>query len=130
MTASCCVRSFASKSFVLIFATLQMLTSASAAVQVIEGYAYRGASYDVTNPADSKPTPAHNLTAGNVYVSDLLITSQSTNATIGEALGYCVVLRNGGPNMRQLTLQLPSGTVQVRRLSKSSDLSHTQCSVA
>lgn len=88
------------------------IAQALASTEVIQGYAYRGGICDVTNPADRSSTPTKNLTAGSISVSDLLTTDQASNATIGEALGFCVALRNGGPSQCQLTLQLGSGTVQ------------------
>ena len=99
-------------SFVLVYTAVY----AAASTEVIQGYAYRGDIYDDTNPvprSERGPTPNKNLTAGAVTVSDLLITQQATNASVGEALGFCVALRDGGPSQCQLTTQLASGTIQV-----------------
>lgn len=95
--------------------TLRLLTLvclialASASTEILQGNIY-----DLTNLADPSPNPKHNLTAGNVYASDFLVNQPSTNATLGEALGFCVALRTGGPSQCQYTLQLASGTVQAR----------------
>ena len=88
---------------------------ASASTEVIQGYVYRAPDYDITRPSPGgeRGTTTKNLTAGAITVSHLLINQQATNFTVGEALGYCVALRDGGPSQCQLTLQLASGTVQV-----------------
>ena len=88
----------------------------SAATEVIQGYVFRGADYDITRSVprfERGPTPTKNLTAGGVVISQLLLTDQATNATIGESLGLCVALRDGGPSQCQITLQLAPGAVQV-----------------
>ena len=81
---------------------------ASTAIETI-----RASAYDLTDLGNPNPVPTRNLTAGNLFVTDLLITDQATNASLGEMMGFCVVLRNGGPSQCQMTLQLASGTVQV-----------------
>ena len=89
---------------------------ASASTELIQGYVFRGADYDITGSVprfERGPEPTKNLTAGAVVISQLLVTDQATNATIGESLGFCVALRDGGPSQCQITLQLASGTVQV-----------------
>ena len=53
------------------------------------------------------------LTAGQSYVADFQVNGQPSNATIGNVLGFCVVLRNVGPSQCQYTIQLASGTIQV-----------------
>ncbi len=55
-----------------------------------------------------------NLTAGETLVADFEIKDLQTNATLGNSLGYCVLLRVEGPNQCLYTLQFASGTVQVR----------------
>lgn len=98
------------------FALVCSAADVSASTEVIQGYAYRGDAYDIINPVpryDRGPTPTNNLTAGAATVSDLLITEQATNASVGKALGFCVALRDGGPSQCQITIQLASGTVQV-----------------
>ena len=89
---------------------------ASASTEVIQGYVFRGANYDITGSVprfERGPTPTKNLTAGAVVISQLVLTDQATNATIGESLGFCVALRDGGPSQCQITLQLAPGAVQV-----------------
>lgn len=89
---------------------------ASASTEVIRGYVFRGADYDITGSVprfERGPAPTKNLTAGAVVISQLVFTDQATNATIGESLGFCVALRDGGPSQCQITLQLASGSVQV-----------------
>ena len=82
-------------------------SSVSAATETIQA-----SVYDLTDLGNPNPVPIRNLTAGNLFVTDLLITDQATNASLGEMPGFCVVLRGGGPSQCQLTLQLASGTVQ------------------
>lgn len=100
----------------LILACFAACASASTGLEVIQGYVFRGADYDVTGSVprfERGPTPTKNLTAGAVVISQLVLTDQGTNATVGESLGFCVALRDAGPSQCQITLQLASGTVQV-----------------
>lgn len=87
---------------------LSLVVFTSAATEIIEASAY-----DLTDLGNPNPFPTRNLTAGNLFVTDLLVTDQATNASLGEMTGFCVVLRNGGPSQCQMTLRLASGTVQV-----------------
>lgn len=54
------------------------------------------------------------LKAGQIYVANFDVRAQPSNATIGDVMGFCVVLRDIGPSQCQYTIQLASGTVQVR----------------
>ena len=83
-----------------------MLSSTSAASQVIEGEIYLMDSVHQTQNYT-------NLQAGQIYTANFQVNAQPSNATVGSVLGYCVVLRDVGPAQCQYTIQLASGTVQV-----------------
>ena len=87
---------------------LSLVAFTSAATEVIQASAY-----DLTDLGNPNPVPTRNLTAGNLFVTDLLVTDQATNGSLGEMTGFCIVLRDGGPSQCQMTLQLAPGTVQV-----------------
>ena len=53
------------------------------------------------------------LTAGQSYVANFQVNAQASNATMGNVMGFCMVLRDVGPAQCQYTIQLASGTVQV-----------------
>ena len=81
-----------------------------------------GAAMDTTINANVYATDSANIDvknvtsilAGQTFVLNFLLTDQASNATIGELLGYCVVLTSQGPSQCQFTAQLASGTIQVR----------------
>ena len=54
-----------------------------------------------------------NVTAGETLVADFQLRDVQTNATLGNSLGYCILLRDAGPNQCQYTIQFASGTIQV-----------------
>lgn len=78
-----------------------------------------GASSDVISAnlyvTDSPVSSAYgnNATAGDKLVANFSLRDSETNATIGASLGYCVLLRDAGPNQCLYTIQFASGTIQV-----------------
>lgn len=54
-----------------------------------------------------------NVTAGETLVADFQLRDVQTNATLGNSLGYCILLRAAGPNQCLYTIQFASGTIQV-----------------
>ena len=78
-----------------------------------------GASSEVINAnlyvTDSPVSSAYgnNATAGDKLVANFAIRDTSTNATVGASLGFCVLLRDAGPNQCLYTIQFASGTIQV-----------------
>lgn len=54
------------------------------------------------------------VTAGQTFTTNFIMNDQSTNATLGAIMGFCVALRpQGQPCMCQSTAQLAAGTLQV-----------------
>lgn len=78
-----------------------------------------GASVDVISAnlyvTDSPVSSAYgsNATAGDRLVANFALRDMRTNATVGASLGYCVLLRDTGPNQCLYTIQFASGTIQV-----------------
>lgn len=78
-----------------------------------------GASTELINAnlyvTDSPVSSAYgsNVTAGDRLVANFALRDIMTNATIGASLGYCVLLRDAGPNQCLYTIQFASGTIQV-----------------
>ena len=78
-----------------------------------------GASTEVISAnlyvTDSPVSSAYgkNVTAGDRLVANFALRDIKTNATIGASLGYCVLLRDAGPNQCLYTIQFASGTIQV-----------------
>lgn len=80
--------------------------TAKASTEIINGNLY------VTDG----PVPSaygNNATAGDILVANFDVRDAQTNATIGNSLGYCVLLRDAGPNQCLYTIQFASGTIQV-----------------
>lgn len=67
----------------------------------------------VTDSTGIDLTNVTTITAGQTFVLNLLLADQATNATIGSAMGFGVVLRPQGPSQVQYTVQLASGSLQV-----------------
>ena len=78
-----------------------------------------GASTEVINAnlyVTDSPVPSaygNNATAGDVLVANFDVRDVQTNTTIGNSMGYCVLLRVAGPNQCLYTIQFASGTIQV-----------------
>ena len=66
-----------------------------------------------------------NVTAGETLVADFQLRDAQTNATLGNSLGYCILLRAAGPNQCLYTIQFASGTIQVDHTDK--DAVHRTC---
>ena len=90
--------------FVLLFVICA--TSVSAVTDVVQANLY------VTDSPAGQAYGA-NVTAGEPLVADFQLRDLQTNATLGNSLGYCILLRNAGPNQCQYTIQFASGTIQV-----------------
>lgn len=67
----------------------------------------------VTDSTGIDLTNVTTITAGQIFVLNMLLADQATNATIGSVMGFGVVLRSQGPFQLQYTIQLASGSLQV-----------------
>ena len=101
-----CLRQSLSISLVLpLLFSVAAVDLAKATDVTIEGNSYATDSANFVNVSSLVPGQAH--------VFDLLLTEQTTNATLGNFLGFCVDLRSDNLNQCQYTLQLAEGTLQV-----------------
>ena len=96
----------AGRSYLLLLA-LSWAAGAYAATEVVQGNLYF-----TDSPVGAAYGPS--VQAGQILVADFALKALNTNATLGNSLGYCVLLRSGGPNQCLYTIQFASGSIQVR----------------